>query len=96
MVLLADNRCLVIVQGLNIMNGIVDIQIYENLWTPEIKICHDYHTHPLVQTFNYFMSLDMPVMELLGSSETGGPQTACLKVAFLIFLCQRYMNIMIR
>jgi len=31
------------------------------------------------QTFNYFLSLDMPVMELLGSSETGGPQTACLK-----------------
>ena len=29
------------------------------------------------------MSLDMPVMELLGSSETGGPQTACLKVIFL-------------
>ena len=37
----------------------------------------------LMQTFNYFMSLDMPVMELLGSSETGGPQTACLKVPFL-------------
>ena len=36
-----------------------------------------------MQTFNYFMSLDMPVMELLGSSETGGPQTACLKVPFL-------------
>ena len=35
-----------------------------------------------MQTFNYFMSLDMPVMELLGSSETGGPQTACLKVPF--------------
>ena len=33
-----------------------------------------------LQTFNYFLSLDMPVMELLGSSETGGPQTACLKV----------------
>ena len=48
------------------------------------------------QTFQYFQvsgsegrrgflllvlqSLDMPVMELLGSSETGGPQTACLKV----------------
>ena len=32
-----------------------------------------------LQTFNYFLSLDMPVMELLGSSETGGPQTACLK-----------------
>ena len=40
-----------------------------------------------MQTFNYFMSLDMPVMELLGSSETGGPQTACLKVPFLsVFL----------
>ena len=34
-----------------------------------------------VQTFQYFQSLDMPVMELLGSSETGGPQTACLKDA---------------
>ena len=33
-----------------------------------------------LQTFNYFLSLDKPVMELLGSSETGGPQTACLKV----------------
>merc|ERR1719392_547825 len=31
------------------------------------------------QTFEYFQSLDMPIMELLGSSETGGPQTACLK-----------------
>jgi len=31
------------------------------------------------QTFQYFQSLDMPIMELLGSSETGGPQTACLK-----------------
>ena len=38
----------------------------------------------LMQTFNYFMSLDMPVMELLGSSETGGPQTACLKVPFFL------------
>lgn len=28
------------------------------------------------QTFKYFQSLDMPVMELLGSSEAGGPQTA--------------------
>jgi len=33
------------------------------------------------QTFEYFQSLDMPIMELLGSSETGGPQTACLKGA---------------
>jgi len=33
------------------------------------------------QTFQYFQSLDMPIMELLGSSETGGPQTACLKGA---------------
>ena len=40
-------------------------------------------TSTLMQTFNYFMSLDMPVMELLGSSETGGPQTACLKVAIV-------------
>ncbi|XP_023339812.1 long-chain-fatty-acid--CoA ligase ACSBG2 isoform X2 [Eurytemora carolleeae] len=30
------------------------------------------------QTFQYFLSLDMPILELLGSSETGGPQTACL------------------
>lgn len=30
------------------------------------------------QTFQYFQSLDMPVMELLGSSEAGGPQTASL------------------
>jgi len=28
------------------------------------------------QTFQYFQSLDIPVMELLGSSEAGGPQTA--------------------
>eukprot|EP00090_Calanus_glacialis_P010441 TRINITY_DN18825_c0_g1_i1.p1 TRINITY_DN18825_c0_g1~~TRINITY_DN18825_c0_g1_i1.p1 ORF type:complete len:503 (-),score=129.85 TRINITY_DN18825_c0_g1_i1:55-1374(-) len=28
------------------------------------------------QTFKYFQSLDMPVLELLGSSEAGGPQTA--------------------
>jgi long-chain-fatty-acid--CoA ligase ACSBG len=27
-------------------------------------------------TFKYFQSLDIPVMELLGSSEAGGPQTA--------------------
>ena len=26
------------------------------------------------QTFQYFQSLDMPIMELLGSSETGGLQ----------------------
>ena len=31
------------------------------------------------QTFQYFQSLDMPIMELLGSSETGGPMTAALK-----------------
>jgi len=31
------------------------------------------------QTFQYFQSLDMPIMELLGSSETGGPMTAGLK-----------------
>ena len=45
-VLLVDNISSVIVQGLNIMNEIVDIQIYEILWTLEIKICQDYHTHP--------------------------------------------------
>jgi len=31
-----------------------------------------------IQTFQYFQSLDLPIMELLGSSETCGPQTACL------------------
>jgi len=31
-----------------------------------------------VQTFQYFQSLDLPIMELLGSSETCGPQTVCL------------------
>jgi len=30
------------------------------------------------QTFNYFLSLDLPIQELLGSSETSGPQTASL------------------
>jgi len=30
------------------------------------------------QTFKYFLSLDLPIMELLGSSETCGPQTGCL------------------
>ena len=31
-----------------------------------------------IQTFQYFQSLDLPIKELLGSSETCGPQTACL------------------
>lgn len=30
------------------------------------------------ETFRYFQSLDMPIQELLGSSETSGPQTASL------------------
>ena len=51
----------------------------------EIDHRHKDHTI-LMQTFNYFMSLDMPVMELLGSSETGGPQTACLKVSLFHIL----------
>ena len=31
-----------------------------------------------IQTFQYFQSLDLPIKELLGSSETCGPQTTCL------------------
>ena len=29
-----------------------------------------------LQTFHYFLSLDLPILELLGSSETTGPQAA--------------------
>jgi len=34
-----------------------------------------------VQTFEYFQSLDMPILELLGSSEAGGPKTASTRGA---------------
>ena len=38
-----------------------------------------------LQTFQYFLSLDLPIMELLGSSETCGPQ-AGETVGYLAFI----------
>ena len=39
-----------------------------------------------LQTFQYFLSLDLPILELLGSSETCGPQDGDIQQRMMFIL----------